>query len=114
SLLLAIPVSARWQRLRIGRAAWIGALAVVVGLAWFVGLTGVRSTRADAGGRSWALVVLLAGAIAAAGLAAGSRWPRHRAAVLGLAGGTLLAVTASLAKTAADRAEHGIDELALG
>lgn len=97
-LLFALPLGAALGRRRLGPSEWLGAVAVVAGLATFVSVARPTAGRPPSG-MAWALVLGLGGGLVVALLL---RAPRSRGApratFLGGATGVLYGVNAGLVK----------------
>src|SRR5439155_15548707 len=107
SLLFALPVSPRWHGQRLRPAEWLGAAAIAAGLALFVVLAGQPHGRTSAPAAAWlaggaTVAVLAGGAVALA-----RRLASRRAALLAVAGGLLLALTAALTRVTAAALRDG-------
>jgi drug/metabolite transporter (DMT)-like permease len=107
-LLFALPLGAALQRRRLARSDWLGAMAVVAGLAVFVTVARPSTGRGAASGLGWVLVLLLDCGVV---LALILRAPRHpgprRATFLGTACGVLFGMNAALAKASGHRLDRG-------
>ncbi|GGM42716.1 DMT family transporter [Dactylosporangium sucinum] len=105
SLLFALPVAAIWSRYRLGLREWIGALAVVLGLATFLVAGQPKpGQRPDAPLWQWALAAGAIGLITWGLVHVARRLrPQHEASVLGLGAGMLFGLQAALTSTAAHR-----------
>ena len=101
SLLFALPLGARLARYRLGWREWLGALAVALGLALFLGMGApVRGVGHDDADGGWMLYALPLVAVAATLVALS--WRRRgpvRAALLAAAAGTLAGLADALTKT---------------
>jgi drug/metabolite transporter (DMT)-like permease len=108
-LLVALPMGAALQHRRLARNDWLGAMAVVVGLAVFVTVARPRTGRGDASGLGWVLVLLLGGGAVVALILRSPRRPGPvRATYLGAACGVLFGMDAALAKASGHLLEHGV------
>ncbi|GAA1501536.1 DMT family transporter [Dactylosporangium maewongense] len=105
SLLFALPVAAIWSRYRLGPREWIGALAVVLGLAAFlVAGQPEPGQRADAPLWQWGLAAGAIGSVTWGLVHVARRMrPQHEASVLGVGAGMLFGLQAALTSTAAHR-----------
>jgi drug/metabolite transporter (DMT)-like permease len=108
-LLFALPLGAALQHRRLARRDWLGAVAVVAGLAVFVTVARPSTGRGEASGAGWALVLLLdCGATLALVLRAPRRPGARRATFLGTACGVLYGMNAALAKASGHRLDRGL------
>src|SRR3954451_7443859 len=100
SLLFALPMSAAWQRERLRRRDWAGALMVSAGLGLFLGVGSPSVGRADMPQYQWMLVTLSACGLALFLVAAGLRtpWPSYRAALVGGGAGVLFGLQDALTR----------------
>lgn len=101
-LLFALPLAAAWSRLAVPRRDWVGAVAVVAGLAVFIAVGHPRRGHPlQASAPAWAAVTVTLAALVAAAVVAARRIPAIRAAAA-LAGGAglLFGLQSSLTETA--------------
>jgi drug/metabolite transporter (DMT)-like permease len=105
SLLFALPVSAIWNRYRLGRREWAGAFAVIIGLAAFLVAGQPRAgTRTDAPIWQWALAGASIGGITIGLVALARRLrPQQEATVLGIGAGMLFGLQSALTSTVVER-----------
>ncbi len=111
SLLFALPVSAMWNRYRLGGREWAGAFGVIIGLAAFLVAGEPRiGARADAPIWQWASAGVTIGALTIGLVVAARRLrPLHEATVLGIGAGMLFGLQSALTSTAVERLiGHGL------
>jgi drug/metabolite transporter (DMT)-like permease len=115
SMVFALPLGALLSEQRIGRREVLGALAVTVGLTFFMIVSNPQGGRDDASVAGWLVTGgIVGGACAALVVAAHGRPPALRAALLGAAAGFVLALAAALTKATTDRLGEGLWEVAGG
>jgi drug/metabolite transporter (DMT)-like permease len=100
SLLFALPISAAWNRQRLRRVEWLGALMVSAGLGLVLGVGSPTIGRSDMPAFQWILVAATSWGLALLLVAAGSRspWPSYRAALIGGAAGVLFGLQDALTR----------------
>ena len=106
SLLIALPVAAAWQGDRLGRIEWAGVVAIVAGLALFLGRADPSRGRSTATTGAWLAVGGAVIAVTIVALLAGAGRPWLRPAALAAGGGVLLALAAALMKAVAPVLGH--------
>jgi drug/metabolite transporter (DMT)-like permease len=112
SMVFALPLGVVLSDQRIGRREVLGALAVTVGLTFFMIVSDPQGGRDDASVAGWLVAGgITGGACAALVIAARGRPPALRAALLGAAAGFVLALTAALTKATTDRLDMGLWEV---
>ena len=108
-LLFALPLGAAMSRRRLRTEEWLGALAVVIGLAVFLGVGVPTRGRGETSGLAWAVVLGLGGALAAALVVTAPRRPGEaRATHLGAACGILFGLDAALTKASGHLLNRGL------
>src|SRR5438105_649651 len=113
SLLIALPIAASWQGDRMGTTEWAAVVAIVAGLALFLGPADPNRGRSTARAAAWLVV---GGVVAISTLVAvlvGARRAWLRPAALGAGGGVLLALAAALMKALAPVVGHHVWHLPL-
>lgn len=106
-LLFALPLGAALHRRRLSRTDWLGAVAVVAGLAVFVSVAHPSAGRAPSG-VAWVIVLTLGLGVVAALIARSPREPgAARATYLGAACGALYGVNAGLVKATGHLLDRG-------
>ena len=108
-LLFALPLGAALSRGRLRAGEWLGAAAVVAGLAVFLVVANPDQGRPSASNEAWGLL-LLCTLVPTAVLVLGARGPQgaRRAVLLAAAAGILYGLTAALTKTSAHLLEGGV------
>lgn len=108
-LLFALPLSAALCHARLRRKDWLGAGAVVIGLAVFLAVGLPKGGRAQASGLAWGLVLGLGSALVIGLVVWAPRRPgKLRAIHLGAACGVLFGLNAALTKDAAQLFDGGL------
>lgn len=112
-VVFALPLGVWITNQRVGRREWLGAGAVVAGLALFLGVSDPAAGRTGAPVSVWAAatVVVAAGAGGLALLGRRVR-PSARAAVYGTAGGVLFGYQAAVMKVFVDVVPDGLGAMA--
>jgi drug/metabolite transporter (DMT)-like permease len=109
TVVFALPLGVKFTGQKVGRIEILGAGLVVGGLGLFVGLNNPDEGRTDAPWKDWAITIAIFLAIAAAlVIASRNRSAGVKAALLGVAAGGLLGVTAGLTKATVHLLEDGI------
>jgi drug/metabolite transporter (DMT)-like permease len=100
SLLFALPLSAAWQRERLRRGEWLGAVMVSAGLGLLLGVGSPSAGHADMPQYQWVLVTLTTAGLGLLLVAAGQRTPHpsSRAALIGGAAGVLFGLQDALTR----------------
>ena len=100
SLLFALPLSAAWQRERLRRSEWAGAVMVSAGLGLLLGVGSPSAGAADMPQYQWILVTLTTSGLGLCLVAIGQRtpWPSYRAALVGGAAGVLFGLQDALTR----------------
>lgn len=108
-LLFALPMAAALHHRRLSGPDWLGAAAVVAGLAAFVSIAETSGGRGEPSGAGWAAVLTLGcGLVVFLVLRAPASPGPRRAALLGAACGVLNGVDASLAKASGHLLDRGV------
>lgn len=111
-LLFALPVSVLLERRRPSLVEWCWAVVLVGGLALFLSAARPGGGQVPSDTDRLILVVISATVVAGGLVVLGFRSARrHRAALLGLAGGIAYGVTAALIKNVTELAAHPVDVL---
>jgi drug/metabolite transporter (DMT)-like permease len=110
TVVFALPLGVKFTGQKVGRLEIIGAALVVGGLALFVGLNNPDEGRTDAPWEDWLITFgIFIGLAAALIIASRNRSHGVQAALLGVAAGGLLGVTACLTKATVHRLDDGIE-----
>lgn len=108
SLLFALPLAATVGGYRIARSTWVYAAALCAALAIFVTVGNPTAGTEDAPVEHWLLPLAIVLAAVGLAVAAARTSPRHRALLLGAAGGISYGVAAAFTKHVTDRFDHGL------
>lgn len=112
-VVFALPLGVWITNQRVGRREWVGAAAVVAGLAVFLGFANPAAGRTDVPGPVWVAATIGVAALAGALALFGRRVrPAARAAVYGTAGGVLFGYQAAVMKVFTDVVGDGLAALA--
>jgi drug/metabolite transporter (DMT)-like permease len=107
-LLLALPLSARFEHRRVTQAEWAAATALVTGLALFLVVARPADGRSSASAATWTAVTLLTLGPAALLVSVGqARLGRARARLFAAAAGLVYGFTAALTKASAHLLSRG-------
>jgi drug/metabolite transporter (DMT)-like permease len=110
-LLFALPMGAALTHQRLSRRDWIGTLALVAGLALFLGIAAPNKGSADTTTLAWFVLVALT-VVPTAGLIVAARRAVHsdalRAGLLSASAGLVYGLSAALTKTSAHLLDRGI------
>jgi drug/metabolite transporter (DMT)-like permease len=109
-LLFALPIGAAWQGRRLGRADWIGAIALTVGLAVFLVVGNPSEGKDFATTHAWVLAAAVLGPLILICTIAGMRTRNtSRAVLLALATALIYSLTAVLTKSAVTELGEGFE-----
>ncbi|HZD66785.1 MAG TPA: DMT family transporter [Acidimicrobiales bacterium] len=98
-LLFVVVILAGWYHRRVGRRGWLGATAVVVGVAGFLEVAAPTSGSAMPTVGQWAATGVVVTGLVVATVVIGNRGgPSWRAGLFGVGGGVVFAMAAALVK----------------